>query len=628
MKRVAPPLIRATFLVGIALGAAEAARVINGVKRVSTADFLLAFLYASLGYGLCGVFGALLWLLFKRNNEHEPADITVWKIAIGCATGSFLSIHFVLALVPFRTHWVLMLVPVCLLLAVVCGWVAARLSLIVPWLRKAWTWFAITIAVIIWTLFVAVFSHRDESRADGSAKNGPVNILLISVDTLRSDRLGCYGFKTASTPNIDRLAKQGILFEDATSPIPLTGPSHVTMLTGLNPWNHGVTANGVRLQMASTLPEMLSTSGYNTAAFISGWTLKNDSTNLASRFDHYDEDFAIWGGFPDIVLRVALPKLFVRAYKILTGVQIFRLERPAEITTGKAIAWLSRQEGNLPFFLFVHYFDPHEPHLPPSPFDRLHPAAAKGEHPLFGHDQSTEVRQSVISDTAKVDHIKALYDGEISYVDQQIGRLLQAVDRARGGKNVLVIFTADHGQSLSEHQSYFTHGDFLYETCVQVPLILRLPDGSHFGSRVSNQVRLADIMPTILSIVNLKSKIKLDGESLLPIIRGIESKSRISYGALHTSGEKKEHSRYFVKKDGFKLIWNYDRRKEISSAPASEEFYDLRNDPGELKNLALTSNPILESLRKLMLVHVQNQRHDAAIPDDDVREALESLGYL
>jgi arylsulfatase A-like enzyme len=634
MKNGVSLLLAATLLVGMALGTGEAAWILKNLRNVPAIDVLLLALYGCLGYGITAVVVAMLWLPVQRYllRQTPPEETQIWSVAVGCATAAFCGIQFVLALVQFGNPRLLVFVPACLLSGAVCGWIAAALvtSVLRP-LQKRSTWAAVTMTLLLIVAVLALYGHRERRMHQANAvtplKNEPMNILLISVDTLRTDRLGCYGYKTASTPNIDKLAGEGVLFEDATAPIPITGPSHTTMLTGLYPWNHGVTRNGVPIGNVSTLPEMLARVGYKTAAFISGWTLKDYSTNLAGRFDVYEEDFATWGGFPDILLRMALPKLFVRTHMFLTGHPIFKLERPAEVTTTKALSWLSGKN-NQPFFLFVHFFDVHEPHLPPAPFDRLHPAAAKGEHPFFLYNQPTSIRQSIIADPAKVDHIKGLYDGEISYVDQQIGRLLNEIGKNGQDKNLLVIFTADHGQSLGEHQAFFTHGEYLYETCVHVPLIFRFPDRTHAGVRHSNQVRLTDITPTILSMLELKSKIQFDGDSLLPVLNGTERTSRISYGALSQLEGEHERSRYYVKKDGFKLIWNFDMRKEFSDVPALEELYDLRNDPAELQNLVSSSNPMLEPLRKLMAVHVRHKRLKTDAPDEEVQEALESLGYL
>ena len=263
-------------------------------------------------------------------------------------------------------------------------------------------------------------------------KRSRPNVLLVTIDTLRADHLGCYGFRPARTPNIDRLAAEGVRCDNAVSAAPITMPAHSSILTGLYPPAHGVRDNGAYAlgDDVVTLPERLAPQGYATQAFVSAVVLSR-RYNLTQGFESYDDD--LWAEDE--------PKLFMIR------------DRPAARTADRVLAWLDKWEATpsrRPFFTWVHFFDPHQPYEPSAP------DAAGAASP---------------------------YDGEITSADRGVGRIVEAL-RSKGLlDDTLVVLTADHGESLGEHQEK-THAIFIYDATVHVPLVWRYPQALPRGARL------------------------------------------------------------------------------------------------------------------------------------------------
>jgi choline-sulfatase len=282
------------------------------------------------------------------------------------------------------------------------------------------------------------------------------NILLITLDTTRADRIGAYGYRAAETPAIDRLAADGILFERAVSAAPITLPAHVSLLTGLYPFRHGVRNNGnfVLDKNIPTLATLLRDGGYRTAAFVSAFVLDR-RYGLARGFDQYDDRF--------------------------------ELERRGGDTGAAVDAWLAANgRADRPFFAWVHFYDPHDPYDPPAPF-----RGAFAGRP---------------------------YDGEIAYDDQVVGTIVARLKSLDLDSSTIVAVVGDHGESLGDHDEA-THAMFVYESAVRVPMILRAP-GFAAGRRVPELVRTIDLAPTLLSLAGRPPLATAQGQSLVPLIRG------------------------------------------------------------------------------------------------------------
>ena len=285
-----------------------------------------------------------------------------------------------------------------------------------------------------------------------------LNLVVVTLDTTRADRLGCYGFAGIETPNIDGLAAEGVLFEHATATVPLTFPSHSSIFTGLVPPHHGVRDNGgFFLDDANvTLAERLHQAGYTTGAFIGAWVLEA-KWGLAQGFDEYSDRFDL------------------SKYKV---VSLGTVQKPGDEVMDGALAWLEKV-GSRKFFAWVHLYDPHTPYEPPEPF-----ASRYKNQP---------------------------YLGEIAYADKVVGRLLTWLRDRRLLDQTLVVLTGDHGESLGDHGES-THAYFIYDATTHVPLIVRTPWGVR--GRRSQQASGVDIMPTVLDLLGLPPQDGLDGRSL------------------------------------------------------------------------------------------------------------------
>ena len=324
-----------------------------------------------------------------------------------------------------------------------------------------------------WLRLHADLLRKEEFRAtEGSAGTlKPLNVVFITLDTVRADHLHCYGNKTIKTPTIDSLAANGVLFDKAVTQAPLTLPSHASMFTGTNPNVHHVRdTGGFTLQPSSiTLAKILQKHGWNTAAFVSAFVFKRD-IGFNQGFSVYDDQMPGGAGGESAT-------------------------RNAGVTVDHALAWLNKQPSQ-PYFVWLHLYDAHQPYVPP-------PAEFQRQYP---------------SDT---------YDAEIAYMDQQVGRFLKAVKQKSPPQKTLVILLADHGESLGDHGEY-QHGIFLYDSTVRIAWVMTGP-GIPGGVRVQQQARTIDVLPTILDLVGGKASSVVQGASLVPALYGKQVPTQYSY---------------------------------------------------------------------------------------------------
>ncbi len=317
---------------------------------------------------------------------------------------------------------------------------------------------------------------RPDTPSDGGRPTPglrPVNLLVVTIDTVRPDHLHCYGYSKIETPNLDAIARGGVLFENAVTETPLTPPSHASIFTGLNPPSHHVRNTGgfILGPSTTTLATILEQQGRDTAAFISSAVLK--------KLFGFNQGFAV---YDDKMPRPGKGHEFDED-----------AERRAGETVDHAVRWLETQSGK-PFFLWVHIYDPHAPYQPPAPF----------------HEKYK-------------DH---LYDGEIAYADHELGRLFDAVHK-KSPENTLVAVLSDHGESLGEHGEY-THGVFLYDATLRIVFLLSGP-GVPAGARIRPQARAIDFLPTILDLMGGKPPAPTQGVSLTPYFSGKEAATAVSY---------------------------------------------------------------------------------------------------
>ena len=440
--------------------------------------------------------------------------------------------------------------------------------------------------VLVSVLAVAVLpackrSEAPEAGVAGkNAQDGSKSpdILVITVDTLRADRLGCYGFDAAQTPHIDRLSREGVRVEHAVAAAPITMPSHTSIFTGLDPPAHGVRDNGafpVPTEV-ETLAERLQGIGYQTQAFVSAEVL-HSRYGLAQGFDGYDDEIWSEAGPSD--------------YK--------RPERSGDETMDRVLQWLDRRPGSAePSFLWVHLFDPHQPYNPPASAARVAPTP---------------------------------YDGEIAFVDQQIGRLLAALERKGSLDETIVVFTSDHGESLGEHGEE-THAVFIYESTIRIPLIFRYPPKLAAGKVHAQSVRTVDLMPTILGLAG-HAPAKVQGSDLSKALAGSKPGASLPQ---YSESLYPELALGMAPLQGLRLDdWTYIR------APRAE-LYNRATDPGEAHNLldvsanaagAADARRRADELDQMLSRYVEESRSFGFVAqakplDDDTVKMLQALGYM
>lgn len=403
-----------------------------------------------------------------------------------------------------------------------------------------------------------------DSRAYAGTKP---NVLLITLDTTRADRLSCYGHDRPTSPRLDSLAADGVRFDMAIAQSALTPISHASILTGLNPYEHGIRVlNGIhryRLdEGVTTLAQSLGGAGYATGGFISAFP--------ASARYGLDRGFATFQ--PGFDMGYAEARSAERGN--LSVVEP-RAQCRADVTTDNVLSWLKAQSG--PFFAWVHYFDPHDERLVPPP----------GATPVFAPRGATEG-----------DAYQALYEREICYMDIQIGRLFDALKADGRFDSTLTIAVADHGEGLGDHD-WWRHG-ILYQEQIRVPLLMRGP-GIPVGRVVPDMVRTIDIAPTIAEAVGLAPAPPVTGRSVLPLLRGEhDAEPRLAYSDLVDLQIPWQNARaranlapeclYCVTDGRWKLIWHQHAEEE-------SELYQLATDPGEAHNV-IREHP--DECRRLM----------------------------
>ncbi len=442
-------------------------------------------------------------------------------------------------------------------------------------------------------------------KADG------MNVLLIGIDTLRADHLRCYGYARKTSPNIDKLAESGVLFLKAFAPGIPTHPGWTTILTGMHPINHEIVCHVGNKKLDDRIPmiqEVLKENGYVTAAV--------DNLGLWFRrgFDYYIHP----GGTP-----APSGGLKVQADEINT----------------KAINWLKKWAVNKKknFFLFLHYWDPHTPYIPPSPYDQMYYEGDKSNpmnrsmnkvkmiSPLFvykvkGGLTSQQARalygdidlSSLVKNVATwytksfeeitdVNYVIAQYDGEIRYVDNKIGELIEFMENIGIYENTLIVLTSDHGESLTEHDISFEHHG-LYDTVTHVPLIFHCPKKITSGVKIRGLVQHIDIAPTILEFLGIPKPASMEGRNLLNMIHSARHKGYNEIYLLENTFQCKRA----IRTENWKLIETL--KPDLYGMPKGfKELYDLKRDPSETVNLIASEKDIAKELSERLEKWIKSQ---------------------
>lgn len=394
-----------------------------------------------------------------------------------------------------------------------------------------------------------------------------LNVILITLDTTRADHIGCYGYQRARTPAMNALANDGVLFERAYAPVPVTLPSHASMLTGLYPPEHGLHLNG-RGRLGDTIPvlaEILRSAHYETGAFIASFVL-NSKFGLDRGFQHYDDQFAEAGASEDPVHQ----------------------RRDGRKVMDNALAWLKERKAKS-FLCWIHLYDAHG----------FYDARPK----IFGSE-----------------FVRNPYDAGIAYMDLQIQRLREFVKSRKIADRTLIIIVGDHGEDLMEHQE-LQHGHQIYDTTLRVPLIFSGSPSVKSGARVSDPVSLVDLMPTILDCLHLRQPGRTTGRSVKAALDGRKIESRPCYA---------ETDLPFLENRWAPLRGLVTERWKYIETTRSELF-DMINDPNETQNLVETQPDTFQEIRNIFEEFTgQMVPREASAVNLTVNEQqiLESLGYL
>jgi len=408
------------------------------------------------------------------------------------------------------------------------------------------------------------------SPASGRSGRPPLNLVVITLDTTRADHVGAYGSREVETPALDRLAREGVLFEQAMTTAPLTLPAHASILTGRFPPEHGVRDNGGFFLSPdqTTLAEMLAPQGFKTGGFVAAYVL-DGKWGIGQGFETYFDDFDMSKS---------------------RGRSLGEIQRPANDVVDKALPWIdSVKEG--PFFAWLHFYDPHTPYAPPEPYRTKY----KG-HP---------------------------YRGEVAFTDSQVGRVVEFLETRGLLEHTVVAVLGDHGESLGDHGED-AHGFFIYEAATRVPFIIRAPLDSSRGRRVADPVRVVDLVPTALDLMGLPPAQGVAGRSVVPLMTGstvelgLEGYAEAMY-PLHHYGWSDLRA---MRSGRFKVI----------DAPRPE-LYDIDTDPGEQTDIYQQRRTVGDQMiARLRAMEQAFEKVSAAPPpsdvDPEVRARLAALGYV
>jgi arylsulfatase A-like enzyme/Flp pilus assembly protein TadD len=419
-------------------------------------------------------------------------------------------------------------------------------------------------------LLVPPFTGCGGEGSPPPAPSAPPNLVLVTIDTLRADRLPAWGYEGVETPHLDGLVRAGIRFSQAVSTVPFTLPAHSSILTGRYPPAHGVRENvGYVLgEGLPTLAEMAAAAGYDTGGFVSSFVL-DGRWGIGRGFDTYFDDFDAPPG---------------------ERANMGSVQRDGAETVAAALAWLDRRSAERSFLLWLHLYEPHDPYTPPEPFASRHAGRP--------------------------------YDGEIAYADELLGRLVRGLRERDLYATTALAVTADHGEGLGDHGEAF-HGFFVYDSTMHVPLVLRLPGDEQGGRVVTTPVSHVDLLPTLLGLAGVTPPTAIDGASLLPLARGEQRSPRPLYS----------ESLYPLLHYGWAPLRALrDGTLKYIEAPLPELF-DIDADPVERQNLVRGRRADVDRLRgDLDRLREQLEAAPAAAAEADLDEEtlarLQALGYL
>jgi arylsulfatase A-like enzyme len=442
-----------------------------------------------------------------------------------------------------------------------------------------------------------------------------------------------------ATPNIDRVAGAGVRFDQALTAAPTTLAAHTSIMTGTYPHTHGVPRNGFSIDEGNVmLATVLKDAGYRTAAFLGSFALSSDF-GFNHGFDWFDEDFDV----------------------PITEYVTDQEQRRAETVTDRVLEYLDRAgEDDEGLFLFVHYFDAHVPYAPPAPYDTLYGQSDGVPEATFNFvsnmaivhrkhlGDAREVRLNRLGLTAELIHaadgkpiavepeLAALYAGEVSYMDEHVGRLLDGLEERGILDDALLVITADHGETFWEHADFWNHGLWVYDTTARVPLIVRMPKGATVPRVVTTPVSTVDIMPTVLELLGVGVPAGVEGTSLLPALRG----DSLAHGPVFCEAtqpwRQPSHDHPWPNALNPRCIRSGGMKYVFAPYAELEELYDIAADPGERVDLLRWNrarslerrNALRAELDAWSALADPLPLHAGTMESEKIRKKLESLGYI
>lgn len=609
---------------GFIAGAVEAVGLALSIKLpLSAPEFVLMAVADIFVMGVVAFFAALatgaIHLVARSMN---PSRAIAWQMGLA----GFLLVAFFLWQIALGV-W---LEQSRLVAAVAVGLMPFGFAVVVfynclYWLKKVEIGVEYRASLPVWALGAGVlactvagvaYQYRDTGGA--GALEGDRNVLLITIDTLRRDYISIYGEpQAAPTPRIDALAREGMLFTDAVTPMPETAPAHASMLTGRHPLRHGVLSNGHELAGGyRTVAEILEAEGYATGAFVSSFAV-GSRVGLDQGFRVYDDDLSPFPG----VAQINVVKWLLRVWMVLgdPAATPWLLERGGAQTNARYFDWLDRHD-DVPFFAWVHYFEPHAPYEAwgVEGFE----SNGTPDAPAVDHRSAMDLGESKTWTDAEREILINMYREEVAYSDALVGNVLDDLEARGLAEDTLVIVTADHGEMLGEHGLDFLHHG-IYDEVIRIPLVIRAPDAYISNRVVDAQVRLMDLPNTILEYLKLDELEESEGVELLGYGQGVRSKTMWTSLVGRRSRSFSEGALIGMRNNGVKYI------RDVVSG--EELLFDLGDDPLEQHDLSGEHLGTLETARRMIdpeqrafLEHIEVDPGDVGLSEEMM---LEALGY-
>jgi len=458
---------------------------------------------------------------------------------------------------------------------------------------------------------VALLALVSMCGCSGEPPDERPDILFVSIDSLRPDHLGCYGYHRDTSPTLDRLAQEGARFNQAVATTSWTLPSHAAMFTGLYDSAHGLVDNGLRLSDDHvTLAELLRESGYRTAGFFGGPYL-HPTFGLAQGFEHYQSCMTtVADDVTDDAIRSESRADIGASHHDVNGPR----------TVAEFERWLTGVPDG-PLFAFVHLWDVHYDYIPPPEYAALFDADYDGDLSVRGFMHNPAIRREMPA--RDLEHVMALYDAEIRFTDDTLAAILAALEARDRLDDTLIVVTSDHGEEFFEH-GYKGHARTLFDEVLRVPLIVRWPRRVAAGTVVDTQVRTIDLMPTLLTVAGVTSRPAMQGRDITPLLFGGRLPEETALAELLLDGQSMRASRT----PRYKVV--------VPRAGLAPVGFDLVRDPAELEGLARHSPELFAGMRELtrqveaaeaFRERIAARTRDLELDEETLRR-LEALGYV